>query len=257
MRTSMLAPSLALALACSACGDSTPTAKTKVADDLPPTDSGADSKTDGEAPGPGPGDGGSSGTHSGSSDASHGDSATCEEEIIVCSDFVDDDCDGKDEPCPTTQSAVVIPAWDCRGNPPAGVVAVARFGPKDCVAFFESSAGAIYVAPLREEPAGATSCPSFDERRYAFTLSGDSAECPGIDIAADFSENPELAVQPVSNSCRKFLHAMSQPLSYAAANRKALSARVAAFETLELACVGYRDWPYKWESLLRAPIEML
>lgn len=201
-----------------------------------------------------------SGVHGGDSggpDDSPRDGAICEEEVIICSDFVDDDCDGEDEPCPTTQAAVVIPAWDCTGAPPSGVVAVARFGAKDCVAFFESSAGAIYVAPLREEPAGATSCPSFDERRYAYTLAGESAACPGIEIEADFSENPELSVQPVSNSCRKFLHPMSQPLSYVAPNRKALEARIEAFGTLELACVGYRGWPYQWESMLRAPIELL
>jgi len=256
MRMLMAVRSLVFILLWSACDASPPADRAAGTG----TSAGTAGQSDDAAAGSPRDDGGSSGSNGGSTgapEAPQRDGAICEEEVIVCSDFVDDDCDGEDEPCPTTQAAVIIPVWDCTGSPPTGVVAVARFGAKDCIAFFESSAGAIYVAALREQPAGGTSCPSFDERRYAYTLAGESAECPGIEIEADFSENPELAVQPVSNSCRKFLHPMSQPLSYVAANRKALEARIEAFETLELACVGYRDWPYKWESLLRATIELL
>jgi len=182
----------------------------------------------------------------------------------ICGDWLDDDCDDADAPCPTTSAALVIPTWSCgAGAPPSNVYAWARlpdnnghYANGSCLVFFAAPSGAFFVAP-KLTATTTRHCTSFDERLYAFTLAGPTAACAPITIEADFSGRPELAMQPVSNDCRKFLHALVRggDVSYVASTEASMERRIDLFGTLEVACSGYRGWPYGWQSLMTAPIE--
>lgn len=182
----------------------------------------------------------------------------------ICGDWLDDDCDDLDAACPSTAAAVVVPSWSCGvGQPPSNVYAWARLPDNNghyanggCVLFFAAPSGAFFAAPVLTSTT-TRHCSSFDERLYAFTLSGPTAACPPITIEADFSGRPELAMQPVSNDCRKFLHALVRggEVSYVASSEAVMARRVELFGTVEIACSGYRGWPYGWQSLMTAPIE--
>jgi hypothetical protein len=110
----------------------------------------------------------------------------------ICNDNVDDDCQGGDAVCPTTQgNGVDVPAWDCEDeSPPANVYAWAKFEQDQpyfqaggCFVFFEGLAGEFYVkhnlqrANTSPDCAGINGCtcpslngwPSYDRRLYAFT----------------------------------------------------------------------------------------
>ena len=193
----------------------------------------------------------------------------------ICGDSVDDDCDGADEDCPTSQPSITAPDWDCTGEPPSNVVAWARFDEGGgffqdggCFIFFEGLEGEFYTArrierantdPSCESRNGCT-CPSlngwpaYDRRMYAFTLLGGVEECPQISIRDHGGED-----QVVSNACRKYLyqmHAYDIPFSFVAHGLDVLQRRLALFPRVEIACVEdapHRNLPF--QSLLTAPIE--
>lgn len=186
----------------------------------------------------------------------------------ICFDFVDDDCDGSDtDDCEaTTQPGVVVPSWDCVGTPPASVYAHAALGSGACFIFFSSGSGAMFGAPLGADD---VTCGSWDQRLYAFTLAGETADCPPIltDAAfpneiATFSEAELQAfnTQPVSNRCRKYLHQLRDAgaFSYVAADRAELDERIRLFPTLEIACLGYTGTysVYTWQSLITGAIRV-
>ena len=180
----------------------------------------------------------------------------------ICGDWVDDDCADGDAACPQTAPAVAAPDWDCQGEPPNNVYAWARFGDggrafRDgaCFLFFQAESGAFFASPRGFVMERGRVCSSFDERLYAFTRA--VGECPNLLIAADFSNDPELAMQPVSSHCRKFLYAMTRggQFSYLTRDVDAMSRRLDLFPTLELACVGYRGWPYGWEDVLSTAVQ--
>ena len=185
----------------------------------------------------------------------------------ICGDWVDDDCDGEDAVCPTTEAVVTVPDWDCSGQPPDNVVAVAHLGdggehyaPGGCFAFF-FVANAFYVAPIGVEALEEVACGQWDERLYAFTVVDDYEDCEPIEIDAQWDhENPpaEQAMQPVSNHCRKFLHAMlgASPFTYATATPGGIAHRIRLYPKLELACARTRIHTYPWKSLLIADIEI-
>ncbi len=194
----------------------------------------------------------------------------------ICGDWVDDDCDGADATCPTSQPSVNVPEWDCAGAPPSNVVAWARFDngggyfrDGGCFFFFEGAPGEFYVRrnvqrasedPSCESRSGCT-CPSlngwpaYDRRMYAFTTAIDQADCPEISIRDHGGEQ-----QPVSNACRKYLYQMHQydiPFSFLAGDFEALQQRLERFPTVEIACV--RDAPHAnlpFQPLVSATVQL-
>ncbi|MEZ4466616.1 MAG: hypothetical protein R3F43_19755 [bacterium] len=194
----------------------------------------------------------------------------------ICSDWLDDDCDGRDAPCPESRPGVQVPAWACDDTPPpANVIAYARFPngggyfvDGGCFVFFEGLPGEFYVqrqvTRASNDPGCATingcTCPSlngwpaYDRRMYALTTVADTAECPTLAIIDHGGEQ-----QPVSNDCRKYLYQMhfyDIPFSFVASGRGTLEQRLALFPTVEIACIQDRphaNLPY--QSLLTSPIE--
>ncbi len=193
----------------------------------------------------------------------------------ICGDWVDDDCDGRDAPCPESQPAVGVPDWRCEDDaPPPSVYAYARFDDgggyfrdRGCFVFFEGLPGEFYVKRALDRASDAPRClqangctcpslngwPSYDRRLYAFTLAGDVADCAPIEIIDHGGET-----QPVSNDCRKYLyqlHFYDIPYSFVAAGRETLDRRLDLFPTVEVACAAdtpHANLPY--QSLLTAPI---
>lgn len=182
----------------------------------------------------------------------------------VCEDYVDDNCDGMDEACPTTNPAdVEVPSWDCTGTAPANVYAHATFSTatggieSGCFVFFEGLTDEFYVTqvglgrtdPVCAESISGCTCPgspSYDRRIYAFTRQDIAdAECPEIVLqdqpgsdgggSGDGSVNLE---QPVSNECRKYLYQMhfyDMEYSYVG-NLANLEDRVKLFPIVEITC---------------------
>ncbi len=174
----------------------------------------------------------------------------------VCNDFVDDDCDGEDEACPTSQpDQMSVPSWDCTGQPPANVYAWASFADGagylqdgGCFVFFEGKKDVFYSQRVNISPASAdcnarTGCvcpslngwPSYDRRLYAFTTSGDPSECEEIALVDHAGEE-----QPVSNACRKYLYQLHRydiPYSHVASSLATLERRLTNFSTVEIACL--------------------
>ncbi len=178
----------------------------------------------------------------------------------ICNDILDDDCDGEDMECPTTQANDLnLPGWDCNGDAPANVYAWAKFEQGNgyyqdggCFVFFEGLPGEFYVQhnlePIAREgsedgcldtrngcvcPSGGT-WPSYDRRLYAFTRQAQTDDCPEISVRDHAGEE-----QVVSNKCRKYLyqlHFYDIPYSYIASGTDALEDRLAAFPQVEVAC---------------------
>lgn len=194
----------------------------------------------------------------------------------VCGDNVDDNCDGEDEACPTSQPANLdIPDWDCQGAAPDNVYAYARFddgkgylADGGCFVFFEGAPGAFYSQRVGIEPAAADctgryGCvcpseggwPSYDRRLYALTLAGAPDDCEQLELIDHAGEE-----QPVSNSCRKYLYQLHRyeiPFSHVASSMDALTRRLENFPTVEVACL--RDAPHAnlpFRSLLTADIQL-
>ncbi|MCA9542260.1 MAG: hypothetical protein KC620_25360, partial [Myxococcales bacterium] len=195
----------------------------------------------------------------------------------ICGDWVDDDCDGRDAPCPESRPAVQVPDWRCDDNaPPANVYAWARFDngggyfvDGGCFVFFEGLPGEFYVQRRVDRASNDASCtqingctcpslngwPSYDRRLYAFTLAGDDPDaCEAVQIIDHGGEQ-----QPVSNHCRKYLYQMhfyEIPFSFIAGSRADLDRRLSLFPTVEIACAAdlpHRNLPY--QSLVTAPIQ--
>ncbi len=195
----------------------------------------------------------------------------------ICDDNVDDDCDGRDADCPTTQgTGLDLPDWDCQtGAPPPNVVAWAYFPDGNgyfqdggCFVFFEGYPGEFYVtrknlvrannSPDCETLNGCTcpslnGWPSYDRRLYAFTKA-DRDPCEEIAIRDHGGED-----QPVSNACRKYLyqlHYYDIPFTYLTDSVEALRRRLNAFPTVEVACAA--DTPHQnlpFASLMAAPVQ--
>jgi hypothetical protein len=193
----------------------------------------------------------------------------------ICGDNVDDDCQGGDRACPTSQPGVMVPAWDCENDsPPTSVYAWAKFEQDQpyfqaggCFVFFEGLAGEFYVkhnlqrANASPDCAGINGCtcpslngwPSYDRRMYAFTQDDNAADCEEVSIVDHGGQT-----QPVSNACRKYLyqlHYYNIPYSYLATGVEALRQRLDAFPTVEVACA--EDYPHRnlpFASLMSAPI---
>lgn len=183
----------------------------------------------------------------------------------VCGDWVDDNCDGMDESCPSSMPGQMnIPAWDCTGEPPSNVYAWARFEegngyfkPGGCFVFFEGNQNVFYVQRVgieRETPCpggndsldGCT-CPStqqfpaYDRRMYAFTRRGDTPDCPKI-ILDDrkLADGSRWETQPVSNECRKYLlqmHYYDLDYSHVATGVEQLEKRLSEFDVVEVVCL--------------------
>ena len=197
----------------------------------------------------------------------------------ICGDRVDDDCDGGDAECPTTNPAgLTMPNWDCTdGAPPANVYAWAHFPEGNdyfqanaCFVFFEGLPGEFYVErvnvtrtnddPSCEDRNGCTcpslnGWPSYDRRLYAFTRQDVADEsCDEVWIQDHGGED-----QPVSSSCRKYLyqlHYYDIDISYIAASAEDLSRRLDRFPVVEIACA--EDRPHAnlpFQSLMRTTIQ--
>lgn len=190
----------------------------------------------------------------------------------VCNDYVDDDCDGMDEACPTSiPNQMNIPEWDCTGDPPANVYAWARFDdgkgyfkPGGCFVFFEGSKSVFYVqrvgierpAPCMNANQGCT-CPSdqgrpaYDRRMYAFTRDPGVTDCPNIPLSDAQPNGMRIEDQPVSNACRKYLLQMHEgreeniiQLSHVASSLDALEERLERYSVVEISCL--EDQPHTW-----------
>lgn len=194
----------------------------------------------------------------------------------ICNDNVDDDCDGVDEACPTSQpDQMSVPSWDCAGSPPTNVYAWAKFEDgkgyfKDggCFVFFEGKKDVFYVTRhlFREntdpncDKINGCVCPSlngwpsYDRRLYAFSLRGTPERCDPISLRDHAGEE-----QVVSNSCRKYLyqlHFYDIPYSYVSSSLDALDERLTRFDRVEIACA--EDAPHAnlpFASLLTTTIE--
>ncbi|MCB9526051.1 MAG: putative metal-binding motif-containing protein [Myxococcales bacterium] len=195
----------------------------------------------------------------------------------ICGDQVDDDCDGRDEACPTTEvNNLNRPEWDClAGDPPPQVYAWAvfteqnpYFQPGACFLFFEGSPGEFYVErknvrrvsqdPGCEAINGCTcpslnGWPSYDRRLYAFTK-GTQEPCAEVSIQDHGGED-----QPVSSACRKYLyqlHFYDIDVSFFAHGAATVDRRLSLFPTVEIACA--EDRPHAnlpFQSLLQADIQ--
>lgn len=184
----------------------------------------------------------------------------------VCGDNVDDDCDNSDEVCPTSMASELdIPEWDCSGDAPANVVAVARAGDQafynagSCFVFFEAAKGTFYVKRTGfERSMGGDVCDQagvggYDNRLYAFTKS-DAPDCEEI-VLSKSGDNP------VSNACRKYLYHMpssEMPFSFVASSLDSLKARLDNFGTVEVACVRdttLSSTAFPFKTVLSTPIE--
>ncbi|MBI4822122.1 MAG: putative metal-binding motif-containing protein [Deltaproteobacteria bacterium] len=196
----------------------------------------------------------------------------------ICGDFVDDDCAGAmtGAACPTTQAAVSAPAWDCSTGPaPNNVYAYALFSngggffqDDGCFVFFEGLRDEFYVARKNVTAVNnSASCstvngcvcpslngwPSYDRRMYAFTLAGNTSDCPEIAINDNGNE-----AQPVSNACRKYLlqlHYYGLQIAYVGNSLATIDARLSLYPTVEVACahdLPHNNLPYR--TLMTAPV---
>ena len=189
----------------------------------------------------------------------------------ICGDRLDDDCDADDEMCPATQPAsTLLPGWDCDDDqPPSNVYAWAKFDLGEstinpgCFVFFASGTDTFFVqriglddTPSCTDPGGCV-CQydggqGYDQRLYAFTRSDEAESCEAIQLGD--GENV------VSNACRKYLYHLyddSRGYSFVAANQEALSERLAAFGTVEIACVKdvtFSGFPY--QTILSAAVTL-
>lgn len=178
----------------------------------------------------------------------------------ICGDWVDDDCDGKDETCPTSKPAQTnVPNWDCTGTPPDNVYAWARFDdgkgffkPGGCFVFFEGAKSVYYAQRVGIErvtectsPTGCT-CPTlpgssnYDRRMYAFTRRSDTPDCPKITLDDKKINGQRWETQPVSNSCRKYLyqmHGYDIAYSHIASSLADLETRLTEYDVVELSCL--------------------
>ena len=71
--------------------------------------------------------------------------------FVFCSDRVDDDEDGADEPCAATQPADAAPDFQCTGTPPDNVYAYAKLPTNEqvnggCVFVYQGETGAFYAS---------------------------------------------------------------------------------------------------------------
>ncbi len=232
--------------------------------------------TDGDSVPCTPGDELEGGTTNTGGDCGPGDPLRHPDAEGICGDWVDDDCDGSDEACPTSQPTVEVPEWDCTGEAPSSVYAWARFESGGgffqdggCFFFFEGAPGEFYVKRnverVNQDPGCETrnGCvcpslnnrPSYDRRMYAFTSRPDFESCPEISIRDHAGEE-----QPVSNECRKYLyqmHGYDIPYSFIAGSEQSLRQRLEAFDTVEIACV--EDAPHSYlpfQSLINATVEL-
>lgn len=209
-------------------------------------------------------------------DCSDSDPLQHEQSEGVCGDNVDDNCDGKDEACPTSMPAQMnIPNWDCTGAPPSNVYAWAKFDDGKgyfqsggCFIFFQGNKNAFYVKRTNiertnQDPSCDTrngcTCPSlngwpsYDRRLYAMTRSN-AEQCPEVSLRDHAGEE-----QAVSNACRKYLYQMhfyEIDYSFVASDVNHLARRLDAFPTVEIACLEdapHRNLPYA--TLLTFPIQ--
>ncbi len=186
----------------------------------------------------------------------------------VCNDFVDDDCDGADEACPESRpDQVTVPDWDCTGEAPESVYAWARFEDGGdlltdgaCFIYFEGGKDVFYSTRSGVTPANGCTGPNcvcprgYDQRLYAFNISGDPAECADI-----IHTNSQGMDQAVSNSCRKYLyqlHEFDNAYSHVATTTEALDVRLSAFPTVEVACVGDSSFGFAFSSLLTTEVQL-
>lgn len=195
----------------------------------------------------------------------------------ICGDNVDDNCDNSDEACPTTMPAGdEVLNWDCTGDAPASVLAVARLGDNSiyesnsCFAFVELSKGAFYATRIgfeKKPDAPSTQCSSFDSSDgllYAFTKS-DAEPCEEIILQNGPDENGMRKPSPVSNSCRKLLYSFDTRRTdtpvFIGSSIEGVKARLDKFSTVEIACVGDTTSPSftfkSLENLDNIPVEYL
>ena len=195
----------------------------------------------------------------------------------ICGDRVDDDCDGDDMACPTSEVANLNRAdWDClNGDAPSQVYAWAVFAqdnayfqPGGCFIFFEGSPGEFYVERKNLvrandsadcETINGCTCPSlngwpsYDRRLYAWTK-GEAEPCETVTIVDHGGED-----QPVSSSCRKYLyqlHFYDMEVSYLTGSVEALERRIEQFPSVEVGCA--EDAPHAnlpFQPLMETRIE--
>jgi hypothetical protein len=174
---------------------------------------------------------------------------------VFCLDRVDDDCDGIDEPCPSTQPADIAPTWDCTTDAPVNVLASATFGSNaqvasGCVFVYQGETGAYYAAvdivdgPEPRGPPGISQgrC-AFDTgaRKHLFFTTSPIASCDDVEYV--YPEQP--ANQHLSNACRKMVRNIRQDdprydpdIQFLPGDRAAQEARMATFDVAEVACIG-------------------
>lgn len=164
-------------------------------------------------------------------------------------------CQTDDEPCPQTQPASAAPDWDCTGEPPGNVVAVARYEDDGneavrsfCAFVYESPIvpGEHYAAmrlengPRPQEPDGKCLADQ-GARRHLFFSNLDEGACDGV----RYRYPAELRFQVLSNACRKMIRNVARvdgtfepDIQYFAATREEALAKLDVLETAEIACIG-------------------
>lgn len=163
----------------------------------------------------------------------------------ICADWVDDDCDGGDGACPTTDVAVEVPAWDCQGMPPNEVVVWAPIaGRTDACGMIYASAGSYYFSPVNVD----LECPGgYQGRLHAWTTVEDECE-ELLLVAYHDGELPESFEglgpgfdydrQPLSNACRKWVMHLAgdQAYSFFAGSLLIAFHRLGLYPQLEVGC---------------------
>ncbi|MCG3174407.1 MAG: hypothetical protein GMKNLPBB_02641 [Myxococcota bacterium] len=217
-----------------------------------------------------PGDAPPAGQAAAQGDCKPDDSSVYPGRAEVCSDQLDDDCDGKDLPCPETRPGIVIPDWTCDESQPvpSSVLAHALVTEKvdkmqeaACFLFFEALPGEIYLAAKAYMKTG--DCQNgFDaNRRMAWLTVQDPDACKIIRLedAGELRRKP----QPMSSTCRKFLRLMDDSLSsdttYVGKGAGEILRRLKEFPTLQIGCAEVNfggAFQYKGESLGYGPVKI-
>lgn len=183
----------------------------------------------------------------------------CDQEapIAFCDDRVDDDCDGQDEVCPSTQPSDAAPTFTCGADEPvpSSVLAFAQLPENEqvatgCVFVYQGSSGDFFLAAtvedgaFRQGPQGqSTGLCSFDyaARKHLFLTAPPVEDCDDV----VFVYPDEIDNQLLSNECRKMVRniAVRDPdfdpaIQYLPGDEEVQRRRIARFSVAEVACVG-------------------
>jgi len=194
----------------------------------------------------------------------------CENQIDdFCADRIDDDCDDIDEGCPATQPIDAAPAFDCSGTPPSSVLAFATTAANDqveraCVFVYQAASGAFYVAvdvedgpdPRGPQGVNAGLC-QYDTsaRRHVFLTTSPVEDCAPV----VYTYPDQIANQLLSTDCRRMVRniqsddpSFEPDVQFLPGDLAAQEARLARFDTAEVACLGINNLqgaPYRLDEV--------